>query len=283
MAQFINQAQLRYGNSVTNSNIAIGEILEVLSVTKTAVNATYLPDGNVTYIVSIVNAGTTAVTGLTLTDDLGTYALGDVFLTPLTYLAGTLKVYSNGTLQASPAIVAGPPLTITGLNVPASGNLLLVYEASLNGYAPLSANETITNTVTVSSTAISTITAQETVTVTSAPLLTITKSISPVPVTENGTLTYTFVIQNDGNTAADASSGIVITDHFDPILRNLTVTYNGTALTAGTDYTYNETTGEFATIAGGITISAATFTRNPDTDEWMISPGSATLIVTGTI
>lgn len=39
MAQFTNQAQLRYGNSVTNSNIAIGEILEVLSVSKTAVTA----------------------------------------------------------------------------------------------------------------------------------------------------------------------------------------------------------------------------------------------------
>lgn len=283
MAQFINQAQLRYGNSVTNSNIAIGEILEVLSVTKTAVNASYLPDGNVTYIVSIVNAGAAAITGLTLTDDLGTYPLGNVSLTPLTYLADTLKVYSNGTLQAAPAVTAGPPLCITGLTVPAGGNLLLVYEASVNSYAPLSAEETITNTVTVTGTTISSITAQETVTVAAAPLLTITKSISPVPVTENGTLTYTFVIQNDGNTAADAAAGIVITDQFDPILRSLTVTYNGTTLVQNTDYTYNETTGEFATIAGSITVPAATFTRNPNTDEWMINPGSSTLIVTGTI
>ena len=37
MPRFTNQAQLRYGNSVTNSNIAVGEILEVLSMTKTAV------------------------------------------------------------------------------------------------------------------------------------------------------------------------------------------------------------------------------------------------------
>lgn len=28
MARFTNQAQLRYGNAVTNSNIAVGEILE---------------------------------------------------------------------------------------------------------------------------------------------------------------------------------------------------------------------------------------------------------------
>ena len=37
MAQFINQAQLSYNNSVVNSNVAVGEILEVLSATKTAV------------------------------------------------------------------------------------------------------------------------------------------------------------------------------------------------------------------------------------------------------
>ena len=37
MARFTNQAQLRYGNEVTNSNIAVGEILEALSAVKTAV------------------------------------------------------------------------------------------------------------------------------------------------------------------------------------------------------------------------------------------------------
>ena len=44
MARFTNQAQLRYGNAVTNSNIAVGEILEVLSATKTAVRNTYGTD-----------------------------------------------------------------------------------------------------------------------------------------------------------------------------------------------------------------------------------------------
>ena len=43
MARFTNQAQLRYGDAVANSNIAVGEILEVLSATKTAVRSTYGP------------------------------------------------------------------------------------------------------------------------------------------------------------------------------------------------------------------------------------------------
>ena len=34
MAQFTNQAQLRYGDTVANSNIAVGEILEVLAVAR---------------------------------------------------------------------------------------------------------------------------------------------------------------------------------------------------------------------------------------------------------
>ena len=58
----MNQAQLRYGNSVTNSNIAVGEILEVLSILKTAVKGTYHPGGTVTYIISIINSGNVPVT-----------------------------------------------------------------------------------------------------------------------------------------------------------------------------------------------------------------------------
>ena len=30
MARFTNQAQLRYGNEITNSNIAVGEITDIL-------------------------------------------------------------------------------------------------------------------------------------------------------------------------------------------------------------------------------------------------------------
>lgn len=283
MAQFTNQAQLRYGNSITNSNIAVGEILEVLSVTKTAVRSSYNQSDAITYLISIVNSGTLPVTGLTLTDNLGAYSFGTGTLVPLTYLANTAKYYINGILQTAPVITAGPPLTISGLTVPAGGNLLIVYDAAINQFAPLSAASTIENTVTVSGTGITAITAQEIITAASAPLLTITKSISPVPVTENGTLTYTFVIQNDGNVAADAAANVVITDTFDPLLSNLAVTFNNSALTLNEDYTYNETTGEFATIAGRITVPAATYSQDPNTGEWLITPGVSTLKITGTV
>jgi len=61
------------------------------------------------------------------------------------------------------------------------------------------------------------------------------------------------------------------------------VTFNGTTLTEGTDYNYNETTGLFTTVPGRVTVPAATYTRNPDTGEFVLTPGIATLVVTGTI
>ncbi len=94
MARFTNQAQLRYGNAVANSNIAVGEILEVLSATKTAVQDNYGQNDS-TYIISIVNAGNTAFNGLTIEDNLGSYTFNTTTLTPLTYVNGTIKYYIN--------------------------------------------------------------------------------------------------------------------------------------------------------------------------------------------
>lgn len=283
MAFFTNQAQLRYGNEVANSNITVGEIQEVLAVTKTAVKRTYRQDDTVTYIISIVNSGITEYTGLTLTDDLGQYAFGEGERTPLDYIAGTIHYYRNGVIQTAPTVEAGPPLVITGISVPAGGNAAIVYETRLNAYAPLRIESEITNVVTVSGTCITGITATETISAVAEPILSITKSVSPVPVTECGRLTYTFVIQNTGNVPADPTTGVIVTDTFDPILRDLTVTFNGTAWTDPTNYTYDETTGAFATVLGEVTVPAATYTQDPETGEWTTSPGVSTLIVTGTI
>lgn len=283
MARFTNQAQLKYGNAVTNSNIAVGEILEVLSASKTAVRDTYGQNDSVTYLIALVNSGTVPVTGLTLTDDLGTYAFGQETLTPLTYVAGTVTYYINGTKQAAPTAVAGPPLVISGISVPAGGNTVIAYEAEVNRYAPLDLESNITNTAVISGNGITPISVNETVNARVEPILTITKSISPVPVTENGTLTYTFLIQNSGNAATDAASAAVIVDTFDPRLSNLSVSFNGTAWTEPENYTYDETTGLFSTTAGQVTVPAGTFVQDPNTGEWTVTPGISTLVVTGTI
>lgn len=284
LAQFTNQAQLAYNDSVINSNIAVGEILEVLSVTKTAVGDDYGADSNLTYVISVVNSGATPFNALTLTDDLGAYASDTSTLVPLTYNEGTVTYYINGILQSVPAVTAdGTNLVISGISVPADGNATIVYEASTNRYAPLETGAEITNTVTLSGGGITPVTAEETVTAESEPELSVTKSVSPVPVAENGTLTYTFVIQNVGNTPATADDLAVITDTFNPVLSNLAVTFNGEAWTEPADYTYDETTGVFSSVAGVITVPAATFTQDPATGVWVTTPGVSTLTITGTV
>ncbi len=286
MATFFNSATLSYNGNVTNSNVVTGELVEVLAATKTAVREDYTTGQRVTYVVSLVNSGGTNVTDLTITDDLGGYEFGTpaTTLTPLTYVDGSILYYSNGVLQGAPTVTAGPPITITGITVPANGNVTLVYEATANQYAPLASGATINNTVTITGGGITNpIVADATITAASEPSLTISKSLSPSTVAENGQLTYTFLIQNNGNAPATAADNLVLTDTFNPILSNLTVTYNGTPWAPTANYTYNPATGVFATVAGQMTVPAATYTQDPTTGVWSVTPGVSTLVVTGTV
>lgn len=285
MAQYTNQAQLSYKNTVLNSNVAVGEILEVLSASKTAVRDRYSRNDDVTYVISIVNSGTTAFTGLTVSDNLGAYEFNGGTLYPLEYAEGSVRVYINGVLQTAPPTVTSlQPLVFSGLSLPANSNMTIIYEAVTTRFAPLSAAGTITNTATISGDgAGSPVTATATVTAKAEPDLTINKSIEPAVVTENGTVTYTFTIQNYGNTATAAADNVSVTDTFDPVLSNLSVAFNGTAWTDGTEYTYNAGTGLFTTVPGQITIPAATYTQDAETGIWSITPGTGILTVRGTL
>lgn len=283
MARFTNFATLSYTGGSTDSNTVIGELVETLTAAKTAVSDLYEPEGKVTYALSLVNTGTAPVTGVTVSDDLGGYTFGTGTVYPLTYREGTVRQFISGTLSAAPTVTAGPPLTFSGITVPAGGNVVIVYEADVTAYAPLGQEAAITNTATVTGTGLTaSLTAQATVNNRTQIDLRITKALSPTVVQENGQLTYTFVIENDGSTAATAADQITLTDTFDPLLRNIAVTFNGAAWAEGTNYTYNAQTGTFATVAGQITVPAATYTQNAD-GTYVTTPGTATLTVTGTV
>lgn len=283
MATFTNQATLRYNGNVVNSNITTGELLEVLSATKTAVINNYSQGSDITYVINIVNSGTLPFTGIFLNDNLGEYTFGTDTLVPLNYVNGSAQYYLNGVLQPAPVVTAGPPLVISGLTIPANGVATIIYVADANQYAPLDLEGVISNTAVVSGGGITPITVTETVTAERGAKLTISKSICPTTVTENGRLTYTFVIQNVGNEPAVATDDVTVTDTFNPILSGLTVTYNDVAWTENINYVYSETTGEFATNAGQITVPAAEYTQDPVTGEWIIEPGVSVITVTGTV
>ena len=282
MATFFNQATLSYSGGTVNSNVTSGEIIEVLSANKTAVVDVYTQGSEVTYIINIVNSGNIPFTGLTITDDLGAYQFGtpQITLQPLEYVDGSVKYFVNGVLQAPPTVTAGTPLVISGINVPANGVVTVAYTAMANEFAPPIGTGFIENTATISGGGITEITVNEQIGASTDPVLSISKSVTPTVVTENGQITYTFVIQNSGNTEATAGDNIALTDIFDPILENISVTLNGTPFTA---YSYDEATGVFTTNAGSITVPAATFTQNPTTGAYITDPGTAILTVTGTI
>ena len=284
MAIFTNQATLRYNGNTTNSNIAYGELLDVLVATKTAVEGSYTTGQLVTYVVTLRNTGNAPLIGLAVTDDLGGYAFNSATVYPLTYEDGSAALFTNGVPQAAPTVAAGPPLVFSDITVPAGGDVVLVYQARANAFADPAVGGRIDNTVTVTGDSLSTpITATETVAVTAEPVLSVSKSITPAQVVDNDRVTYTFVIQNSGNQAVVATDDATITDTFDPILTALTVTFNGVTWTQGVQYTYDEATGLFTTVPGQILVPAATYAQDPVTGAYTANPGIATLIVTGTI
>lgn len=185
MATFTNQATLTYNGGTVNSNIVTGELVQVLTASKTAAAESYRTGDLVTYVVQLRSTGAAALTGLTVTDTLGTTNFpatgGTVQLTPLTYQAGTLRYFMNGVLQTAPAVtVLANGIRIDGISVPAGGVATLAYTARVNAFADPSAEGTIENTVTVTGGGLTdAVTATETLPAATEPDLRITKALEP--------------------------------------------------------------------------------------------------------
>lgn len=286
MPTFTNQALLSYNGITYPSNIVTGEITSVLSMTKTAISSTYSACGRIAYAISIINSGSTTLSNLVLTDDLGSYSFSGNTLTPLDADTLSVRYYVNGVLQPQGAVTVsvGPPLTISNISVPGNSNILIVYEALPNQFAPLFSGAEINNTAILTGSALQApVSAEETVFVQEQPQLSITKFLSPDVVPEDGQLTYTFFIQNTGNADIPATDDLILTDTFNPRLFNITVTADGVVWTEGIQYTYNENTGAFTTLPGALPVDGATYTRDEETGAWAVTPGTVTLTVSGTV
>lgn len=140
MATFTNQAVLSYNGITTSSNVATGEIVEVLSASKDVLSSEYGTGDTVAYVINIVNSGNAPFTALTVTDDLGAYTYQpdtgtERTLYPLTYVDGSIRCYQNGVEQAAPAVTQTGGIRISGIGVPAGGSTTLVYQARTNAFA----------------------------------------------------------------------------------------------------------------------------------------------------
>ena len=283
MAQFQNQASISYRGLTVNSNIVTGEVTQVLRMWKDATVNSYQTGDILTYVISIQNFGTTDFTNLTLTDDLGAYAFAGGTLVPLSFTGDSVYYYTNGILQTPPATVAGPPLVISGITVYAGLSTLLIYRVRVNEYAPLGAGGVIENTATLTGGGLTEpITSTETVSAALATSLSITKALSPTTVVENEQAVYTFTLQNTGATAATAAAGVVLADTFNPALASpVAVTLNGAPWAQAGNYTYDATTGAFATVAGRLTVPAASYAQDAVTGVWSATAGVTTVTVSG--
>ena len=285
MATFYNQATISYGGNVVNSNTTEAELLSGLQITKTPITSSYGAGSSVVYAITVSNMGGSAYNPLTVTDDLGAYALsGGGTAVPLTYVPDSILYYLNGAIQPSPTVTAVGNLTIEGINLPANSTATFIYEARANEFAPIAAGSTIINTASTDGGAgIGEITASATVAVNEEARLTIAKAVCPAVVNDNDQLTYTVIVQNLGNTPIVSTDGVVISDVFNPVLSDISVTLDGVALAEGTGYTYDAASGAFSTVSGVVTVPAATYTQDPATGTVTTTPGVAVLTVIGTV
>lgn len=225
---------------------------------------------------------------MTVTDNLGAYSFTTdtpetITLYPLTYIPNSMQLLINGTLQPAPTVTAADGITITGISIPSGGNAAFIYQADINDYAPLAATGNVINTVRVTGAQLAApLTATHTISTDTVPNLSIVKGICPAQIAENGRITYTFSIQNYGNTATTDDDLVQIRDTFTPILSDISVTYNGTVLPTS-NYSYDQVTGVFSTNAGVINIPAATYVQSQTTGAYTLTPGTATVTVTGNI
>ena len=284
MPSFTNKATLIYNNNSIDSNVVRGEIVAPITATKTALTGSYAPGDDITFAVSFVSDSDAELTGLTITDDLGAYEFNGAQLQPLDYIAGSARLFIDGELQPQPTVSAGSPLTVSGIDIPAGADAVLVYSARVNSYAPMDDAGSIVNTAGIRGDGICVeVDAQAELVPGEDALLSIEKSLFPCSLSCNESITYTFTVINRGLGEAVATDNIVITDVFDPAINITSVTLNGAELTEGDGYTYSAETGEFATVAGYVTVPGATYSQDPETGKWVVEPGESVLVVTGTV
>ncbi|MBQ9112276.1 MAG: DUF11 domain-containing protein [Clostridia bacterium] len=287
MATIENFATVSYTSggvaATRTSNLAQIELDSSLNFSKITLGTTYTANSPITYIISLTNDGTTAVNGITVTDDLGTFTEGTAELTPLTFVEPALLLINGQDTSAQLTVDTSVPgtLTFTLPSLVPGATANIVYKALPNEFAPLAAGSAITNTATVSGDVeCANGTDSATVTVAQAADIEVVKNMSPNPVVCGDVVTYTIRIYNYGNTDAE---DVRLNDTFVPAPENISVYRNGVLLEE-TAFTYAD--GTLTVPAEGMegdTVPAATFTRDAVTGEVTVTPGVVEYVVTGTI
>ena len=152
MATIENFATVSYtsgGVAATKvSNLAEIELNSSLDFSKITLGNTYTAGSSITYILSVTNSATTAISNIVISDDLGTYEFGASELTPLTFEEPALLLINgqdtSAQLVTDTSVAGSLTFTIPTLATGATANI--IYNAIPNGFAPLESSSTIVNT-----------------------------------------------------------------------------------------------------------------------------------------
>lgn len=268
MAIITNSASLTFNNERTaSSNEVDTEVRESQSVAiaKDALLTNYVPGEPVGYVMTVTNTGTGNLTGITVSDNLGS----DTAAKLLDYIDGTAVARLGATAITPTVTRTDNSLSISGFGALAAGQSLTIALSLLPSAAQ---SDEITNTATVTATTplATTVTATDTATIAPAQqeLVTLLKA-APSSVASGGILPYTLIAQNEGTVAAE---GIIFTDTL-PVgykVTGIELTVNGqpTLIYNADQWTQTENVLKFPTgTAEPVTIPAGSF---------------ATAIITGT-
>ncbi|MEO5877528.1 MAG: hypothetical protein ABIS86_01515 [Streptosporangiaceae bacterium] len=210
------------GGTDPNCSVSVTVLIPQLTITKTADRTTVTPGGTIGYTITVANTGPTAYTGATVTDSL------ERVLTDADY---------NGDAEANTGV-----LSYTSPNLTWTGDLALGVTATITFTAtvknPDPGDKQVNNTV--SSAAVgstcppdgsgTTCAALVTVVV---PALTITKTVSPTSIVAGGTVVYTVVVANTGQTSYLAAT---FTDTLAGVLDDASYDNNATATSGSVAY-----------------------------------------------
>lgn len=281
--QMTNQAVITFeSNNETAtvlSNLAAIDVRSILTVRKRTLESAYRSNSELTYALSLVNNGTTALTDLIVSDDLGAYTIaGPVTVLPLTY-TGSPALYINGLISeqlTAQARESGVVFRIPA--IPALGNALLLFKARVNEFALLSTGAALTNDAAVTAAELtSPVYVSCTIPVDDYAEVRLIKQLLPDPATEGEPLSMTFAIQNYGNLAAD---NVRLIDRISPALSELSVTVDGAASTD-----FDDANGVFVCPSLGssavFTVPPAAFSQDAATGAVRILPGVLLITASG--
>ncbi|MEV0675655.1 GEVED domain-containing protein [Actinosynnema sp. NPDC050436] len=218
-----------------------------VAITKTADRTDAKPGDVVTYTVVVRNTGKTALTGATFSDDL-TDVVDDA-------------AYGSATATTGTTTYAEPTLTWTG-DVPVGGTATVTYAVTVRN--PVPGNSRLRNAVTSAtpgSNCPTGTTDPRCSTDTPVAGLSITKTAAPASVGPGGTVTYSVVVANTGQTALP---GATFTDDLTGVVDDATYNADAAATLGAVSYSAPKLTwtGDLP-VGASATVTYSATVRNP--------------------